>query len=484
MPDTGQAGQAGRTKDRSPPQALAAGAGRMTAAMRALGPASGPKVLRVGLVVGGRLLEERVVKRRTSVTVGPDEKATFVVEAGAPPGFKLFERTGDHYCLNVKDGMTGRVALATGFVDLASLAEQAHATRRSNGQAFALRLDESARGKVVVGGTTFLFQFVAPPPVSARPQLPLSVKDGLAGRIDWTLTILAAFSFLVHFGLVGAMYSDWTDTVVDEDVTAGLVDTLVRESEPPLSVPVETATGNEPKDAPSAAPVPVAPDKSTAGGKAKAAGETADAKAIAGLLSDVDRMSVALIGSLAGGPNVRGVMASGESGAPVDLDAIARRETRVERAGGGLDLPTGAGGPIAPPGRAFAFPTSETGGAPATAGRATTVVPNVEVREEVPALGGALPDAEAVIRSQIHPGAKRCYQRGLDADPSQSGKLVLVIKVGPSGEVESATTSSNTGLSAAVASCIAAVARRARFDRTGPNGATVVVPFGFVKQGG
>jgi TonB family protein len=93
-------------------------------------------------------------------------------------------------------------------------------------------------------------------------------------------------------------------------------------------------------------------------------------------------------------------------------------------------------------------------------------------------------NAEAVIRSQIHPGAKKCYQRGLESDPTQAGKIVILIKVAPSGEVDSATVQSNSGLSANVASCISAVARRAKFDPPGASGSQISVPFNFVKQGG
>ncbi len=114
----------------------------------------------------------------------------------------------------------------------------------------------------------------------------------------------------------------------------------------------------------------------------------------------------------------------------------------------------------------------------------TRVVLAPAVHEEPPVLSAPVPDAEAVIRRQIEPGAKRCYEKGLDSDPTQSGKLVLAIRVAPSGEVDSATVSSRAGLSQGDADCIVDVARRAKFTRTGPGGATIVVPFGFVRQGG
>src|ERR1041384_3023619 len=99
--------------------------GQMTAVMRAVA-ATGPKVLRIGVVQGGRVIEERIIKQRTHVTVGPNEKNLFVVGgAGLPASFRLFELVGNEYHLNFLDGMTGRVALPTGISDLAVLRGQA-----------------------------------------------------------------------------------------------------------------------------------------------------------------------------------------------------------------------------------------------------------------------------------------------------------------------------------------------------------------------
>jgi hypothetical protein len=126
----------------------------------------------------------------------------------------------------------------------------------------------------------------------------------------------------------------------------------------------------------------------------------------------------------------------------------------------------------------------ETGGASTGAGTIVKVVPVGDVQYTGSAMSVPVANAEAVIRSQIHPGAKKCYQRGLESDPTQAGKLVILIKVAPSGEVDTATVQSNSGLSASVASCIAAVARRAKFDAPGPSGSQISVPFNFVKQGG
>src|SRR4029079_17934061 len=81
--------------------------------------------------------------------------------------------------------------------------------------AYKVRLTEDSRGKVVIGDTTFLFQFVAPPPIQPKPQLPVAVLRG-ASSIDWNTTIIAALSFLFHFMLLGAVYSDWLDPGIDD----------------------------------------------------------------------------------------------------------------------------------------------------------------------------------------------------------------------------------------------------------------------------
>ena len=100
--------------------------GQMTAVMRAMSQVTGPKVLRIGLVHAGRVIEERIIKQRTTVTVGPSEKSMFVIPAANLPGpFKLFELVGTDYYLNFLDGMTGRVALATGITDIGALRGQA-----------------------------------------------------------------------------------------------------------------------------------------------------------------------------------------------------------------------------------------------------------------------------------------------------------------------------------------------------------------------
>jgi len=457
------------------PPAQSGRPGQMTAVMRAMSQASGPKVLRIGLVAAGRILEERIVKQRTSVTVGPSEKSMFVVQANVPAGFKLFELVGTDYYLNFLDGMTGRVALATGITDLVAL--KGHAKRV--GPAYQVRLTDEARGKVVIGETTFLFQFVAPPPVQPRPQLPLSVKGGLASQIDWNLTIIAAFSFLLHFGLIGAMYSDWMDPVVNDDLAASLAHMVQTPAEPP---PVETADTASATTADTAAPTPTA--KQPAPSKAPTNAPAAPAATVvAGLLNQAEQARIAILAALNGGPNISGAMKD-DNGAPVDLNSLANREGGISNSTNGLNLPGGGGGPIKPgtgPGGLQNLRGDGTGPAVGSAATITKVVPVGDANFGGASASVPVSNAEAVLRSQLGPRARACYNAALAQDPTVAGKLILSIQIGADGGV---TGVSASGMGGQLAGCISSAARRLQFASPGGGGSTISTSFNFVKQGG
>jgi hypothetical protein len=91
-------------------------------------------------------------------------------------------------------------------------------------------------------------------------------------------------------------------------------------------------------------------------------------------------------------------------------------------------------------------------------------------------------NAETVMRSQMRPGWKRCYQRGLESDPNQSGKLAAASNAAPGGEVHSVRVVRNTGLSTPVATCVTKLLEGSKFDPPGPSGSTIEVEATFSKQ--
>ena len=457
--------------------------GQMTAVMRAMSVAAGPKVLRIGLVQGGRVIEERIIKQRITVTVGSNEKSMFVIPSQAvPPMFKLFELLGNDYYLNFLDGMTGRVALATGITEIQSLRGSA----KKVGGAYQVKLTEEARGKVVVGETTFLFQFVAPPPVQPRPQLPLAVKGGIASTIDWTLTIIAAFSFLLHFGIVGAMYSDWMDPVVGDDFNvSGLVD-MMKNIPPP--VVVEPTEPNTAATATATATAATAAAPKGGGGKAssapgRSAGQVSDQKAAA-LAAQADAMQMQMLAALNGGSSVQGALNRSDI-PPVDLSGAAASNAGVAHGNGDLKI-GGGGSPVQGGGKGGGL-AGIGGGTKGEGGGGAGTETKVAGPTGVAQVGGStatvpISDADRVVAG-LRARFRNCYQTGLNTDPNMAGKVLISARVGPNGEVSSADVAQNTGLSAGVAQCIAGVVKRATFSAPGGGGSTLQIPVTFVQQG-
>lgn len=451
--------------------------GQMTAVMRAVAP-TGPKVLRIGLVQGGRVLEERIIKQRSHVTVGPSEKSMFVISSkNVPANFRLFELINNEYHLTILDGMTGRVALPTGISDLSVLKGQAKRTAQG---AYQIRLTEDSRGKVVIGDTTFLFQFVTPPPVQPKPQLPVSVTRG-ASSIDWPTTMIAAFSFLLHFLAIGSLYSDWLDPLHDEEVNvAGLVDSVKNLPAPPPIEVVSDEVGDAQEGTAKEA------TKETGGGKGKGA---SDGKMTAGqaaaLSNELEQLSMATIGALSSmGTATEGVLEGGNEVALSALDSAAASGAGVSGdALGGLRL--GGGGGTITPGAVG----SGLGGIGTTgqgAGNTVGEVKKVQGPRGTANVAGARPivgsvsNAQAVVAG-MRAGFRNCYQRELNNNPEAAGRIDLTITVGPGGEVQSVQAAPSGNLGSAVG-CVRARAAAAQFAPPEGGQAVIQVPVTFVKQ--
>jgi hypothetical protein len=454
--------------------------GQMTAVMRAVAP-TGPKILRIGVVQGGRVIEERIIKQRTHVSVGSNEKNMFVVASNAiPPSFRLFELVDEQYRLNFVDSMSGRVALPTGISDLSTLRTQA---RRMPEGVFQLRLSEDSRGKLVIGDVTFLFQFVAPPPMQPRPQLPVAVLRG-ATSIDWPTTMIAAFSFLLHFLGIGALYSDWLDPLINEEANlASLIDSVKSLPPPPV---VEQQQSEQDRSL-NATDEKKESDKS--GGGQKAAGPGAgsgkmSAHQVAALTKEMDSLEMATIGALsAQGPATAGVLKGGEV-ATGALDEAAKTGAGISAGVGGLRI--GAGGGALRPGAAGGGlealgATGRSAGTESTGAAQKVAGPQGKADLGSAAVsGGDVANASRVVAG-MRAGFRNCFNRELAQNPDAQGKIDLNIKVGPGGEVQGVTAAVSGNLGSAV-ECVKSRARNAQFDPPSGGSAVIRVPVTFVKQ--
>src|SRR4051812_14359828 len=214
----------------------------MQAAARQMQPGSRPggpriRILRLGIIQGGRIVEERLVRRRESITIGQSARNMFVVPSEAlPRQWMLFEITPRGYVAHFADAMDARIAVGNEIISLAQL-KQAGKIKR-HGQSWVMLLDERSRGKITVGDMTILFQFVTPPPPQPRPQLPPSVRGSFGSDLDWGFTIIAGLSFIAHVSFVLYLRSvDWPRKPDIEAIPDRFVQMVVRKPEPPKETP-------------------------------------------------------------------------------------------------------------------------------------------------------------------------------------------------------------------------------------------------------
>ncbi len=445
------------------------------------GPA--PRILRIGIVLGGNIIEERLVRTQETITIGQSAKNTFSIPIeGLPRTFPIFAYENGKYTLNFTGNMDGRISSGGGVHTLAQL-KQHGAQRR--GDSWSAALDFKARGKVSVGSMTLLFQFVTAPPLQPRPRLPASVRGTLADRIEPRLAIILACSVLAHFSV--ALWAYTMDQVVERPADRIARSFQVGQYEPPPKVePVETESDEEGDavDEPAATDVPK-PDRprinkepvATDDGGGKDDGSPDDA-AVAEAIQNT-----AIVAVLTGEDGKGGLfseMSGTDQGASLD-DSIAhaagkatatagKAGDRRQRGQNSGKLGTGKGERVDGP----------TGGGPAGGG------PKKEVKVSRVKLGSADDlsisdlDPNAVvkrIRGKYLAGIKRCHSKVLKIDPKAQGKVTIRFTVGPTGKVTKAKVK---GFDPTVDSCIRSLASKWRFsapkDEGKPTSASFEVP--------
>ncbi len=145
------------------------------------------RVLRVGVLLRGNLVEERVFGDAAPITIGQSLKCRLSLPIeGLPLEHVLFARDDHRWLLRTTKAMTGRIAHgATIVTELPR----------------SLPLEPGVRGRIQIGDVTVLFQDVAAAPAQPRPQLPASVRGTFADRVDSRLAVIIGASLVAHLGI-------------------------------------------------------------------------------------------------------------------------------------------------------------------------------------------------------------------------------------------------------------------------------------------
>ena len=125
------------------------------------------RVLRIGIVRDGRIVEERMIRPGQAVSVGESARNDFILPpTHLEPRFQLFRPTRDGgYALRLSGDMDGKLSFGDAVRPLKELRDT---EAQRAGEGWELTLPPRARGKVVIDGVTVLFQFVPAPPEPAR----------------------------------------------------------------------------------------------------------------------------------------------------------------------------------------------------------------------------------------------------------------------------------------------------------------------------
>ena len=462
------------------------------------------KVLRIGIIRGPRIVEERLIRGGESVSVGESTRNTFVLPGSEMPAqHRLFALRGGRYHLVVRDPMHGKL-----FVDDAvqSLEQVSGSLGKRRGADTWIPLSPGVRGKVQINGTTILFQFVQAPPEPKR-----IVADfgpfGLS-QVDWVFTAFMVFSLVLN--LVGYSYIQSQPpprraTIADLENNYIVRDFIFPElPDPPDPLdpfeeldPDGTAEVDAPEDDPDTAETD--PGSETDDGGETEDGEDGDASADTGeadeptreqLYEDArDRMNTVGLPALIAGTGdtdsdlaTRDLMANPDLLAKDVADAMDRaRGFKVAGLGEPAlrNLPDG--------GDDDGLEGPSTG--PVTSGP-VTLKPRDKVQDEVettlkPEKPVTEPGADVTAITQLvgrkKGQIKACYDREVKTTPDLAGRVEVTIVVGPEGEVEEIWIEDNTTGSKDLADCMLMRIRRWTFPATGET-YEVTYPFSmFVK---
>jgi outer membrane biosynthesis protein TonB len=438
------------------------------------------KVLRVGVIQGGKIVEERILPSRLPVTIGTGAKNTIVVPlSNLPDSFTAFTIHGDAYHLCFEEGMDGRVQDDHGSMALAALVSQGKARKEANG--YALPVTESQHGRLTLGEVTLLWQFVPPPAEAPRPVLPPNARGNRFKSMDRLFASVLAVSFVVHGSAYVALAgADLPPEVTIEQIPDRYARLLVPDRGLPPPVEKKGARASDEKKAEEKKPAPDARQdgKQAESAEQAAARKAAHAAAVSRAVQGKGMLKV--LGAL--GPGSGGGAVADVFGAGGGMTDVA---TALSGAGGvAVTTDPGAGGGRkgGGQGRAASIGDLATGGGGAVAygTKAEVKVTGVVATEAAEIDSSDVDQAKlgAFVRARMGL-IKACYENALKRNPALKGRLVIRFTILETGSVSEVGASQNTLGSPEVASCIMNTMRswRTQFKPGGP--VTVEYPFLF-----
>ncbi len=474
---------------------------------------SGEKALRIGVIQGVRVIEERILRGREPVTFGTGPGNTFsFASSDLPKSIKVFDVKDGAYVLLLQETTAGRLEEGTGRKDFAQLRASTSAV---NGE-WRVPVGENGKGRIRLSPEiTVLFHFVVPPPVVQATPIPEEMRGGLLKAFEPIFTAVLTASFLVHL-LIG-IYVRVTEPPEHSDVDdfKELVERIqpprVEVKPPPVQNTPKTDTASTTGTGPAETP-PKKGDSSgggeDSGGASKSSGsgkgsggnggagdraairEGIAGKGILQLIGGRGGGGGGAVGSVFGagsgisddiGGALAGTAGVGIAGGAGGGDGVTRRGTGG--GGGGGDGSGGEGGGALGIGELKAGGGGGGGGSIDTGAKtATKVVARVRA-DDIETVDGRIDkkSVAATIRRR-QDGFQGCYETALKSNSKLGGKLVVEFTIAEGGKVTSARVINDGLNSGEVSNCVLALLKRLRFPE--PSDGEVAITNAFVFQPG
>ena len=414
------------------------------------------RILRIGVLLGGKIVEERLIRERTAVSIGQSMKNTFSIPIeGLPLEFTLFALDEGRYSLRFLTKMDGRLSDSGGQVNTLDALKSRGA--HNHGEYWQVPLTDSARGKLSFGDLTILFQFVTEPPRQPKPMLPASVRGTFADRFDPRLSVILGASIVAHFAVV--ILALFTDIETGNSMAERAYNLTFKQDtyqvdlsqpEPVKTTDVGSAAGSaEVKKPdvkkPDSKAIPSKPDDGGRSAADTVAMQEEEAKKFADLLTGegADGTSEGDMSKRRPGADLgQQITDVKEGGKTVAIGGGAGRGTRGD---GDPRVGTGSGPKISGP----TGPESAGGGKGVE--KAPTGRINVSDKQSFDE-STLTPDIVlSKIQSAYMAGLKRCYKTYLAKDASARGKVTLSLTINETGRT---TSSGAKGFASEVDSCI------------------------------
>jgi hypothetical protein len=425
------------------------------------------RLLRVGIVHGRRIVEERLLARPGDVTIGTSPRNTFIVPwDDAPDRWRLFAERGGRRTLHLARGMTARIAAGAAVTSVGA---------PDDDDAAPIPLPDGARGKVTVGDTTVLFQLLRPPPPQPRPQLPLHVRRRVMAEIDRWFAVALAVTALLHVAVVAYLRQvDWPRRPSLEEIPDRFIRIAraARPAPPPAAaaapIAAHTPAPSPRPHAPSPRPRPAPPAEQPDFGEK---------------IQNIGLLPLLTARGPDGSSAIADVLASG--GVDRSLDEAMRGVGAVAIAGTeslrGLHGPGTGTGKVGTPGDLHGgLRISDAGPTGPVSERDVTT----RLKLAPPVIEGGRADLDAITR-EIRGRRKAiaaCYERALKTKPTLAGKLVVRFSITAAGTISAVDIDDDTLGAPEVGACVRGLVLRWRFAP--PAEAPVELSFPFVFQAG